>query len=398
MSRRSYLAQWGVVCLAAIVLGAPVVQGIVRVLPEARALEEVRAVRPPLTVRGALASELQQDFEPWLAQKLGFRSAMVRSVNDAMAVMWGDRSSRPAYIWMGPDGMLFHRGDIANAVGQPDVAVEAARAVARDLRTIQDSLGARGVAFLVVIAPSKARLYPHRLPVRAQRAVSETRRDDRAPHLGPLEEFGVHYLEGHALLAAWERALRLPMFTDGGAHWNHYAGARILEDVLKQVREKGHPEMPELHVSGATVDDVIWYADNDLGELLNRWTSRRWAGQQVHPLLTVRRREDTPVRVNLIGDSFATTLFTILYQEQIATAIDFQLYDQFMYRTRGQRLEKRRGTAASALEAASEADVVIVEVVEAHFTGAGYGWVQRILNELGVTPSSLPPDMKVYYQ
>lgn len=392
-SARAWMAL--VLGTAALLLLLPVAQRITPVLPEAAPLGTARADLPSFRAADWFAGRLQADFEPWLADQLGLRSAMIRTANEGLALILGDHASRPRRLVFGQDSVLYDRQTV-DAYSQPaPVAVDQLRAIARDLRLLQDSLRTRGIPFLVVIAPSKAEALPAHLPpgvAPRERGAAPGRRWFTTM----LREHGVHHLDTPTLLGSWSEETGIPMFTRGGSHWNHWAAARVVAEMLDSARAQALRPMPTLRVVGAVTNDSVWQADNDLGGSLRRWTSGRWAGPQFHPVIAPDHPAEYTLDLLIVGDSFADALVNVLSEHRLLRAGEYRFYRACRYplvpwNGRPYQTSCRPDPRQDLRATLSSRDLVVVEAVEPRLPEIGTGWLQRTLRALGVVPMSQYP-------
>jgi alginate O-acetyltransferase complex protein AlgJ len=121
--------------------------------------------------------------------------------------------------------------------------LEGAPAWAAKIRTIQDTVEARGQTFLYVITPSKVAMYPQILPPGLQCPSSQADRTGLVPAwLAVVQKAGVHVVNTIDTLNAARPDYPFPMFPQGGIHWNSVGsalGTLAVEQNLQAQREDG---------------------------------------------------------------------------------------------------------------------------------------------------------------
>ncbi|MGD9613528.1 MAG: hypothetical protein AB7V22_11590 [Kiritimatiellia bacterium] len=338
----------------------------------------------PAPVRSPAAwwnGALQREFDAWLGQRLGFRGALVRTANqihyalfDELATTGGDKvvPGRAGWFYEKVYVDAFRRGGAA-------AAFELRRRSA-ELKRLQDRLAQDGIAFHLVIAPSKAEIYPEFLPAAADAPGRARRRSVYEDMIGVLQADGVHVLDAHRLFADWKRAPGAPpLFPKGGTHWNHYGAVRVAALLLERLAERTGRDYPAVDVVGAVVDRKIRPPDNDLGELANLWQRRSLAGPQVHPQVEIRRGTCRP-DVLFIVDSFGAQLVEWLQRQRLVAR-----HDTYFYNSRHFAWPRKRDAADAAaprragLERLAGRDAVVVEAVEVLLPTVGHGFVEETL-------------------
>jgi hypothetical protein len=264
-----------ILLLAAIVfslcLALPLVQMTTGWPPDIPLAGAESPVPPPTLAMGAWWNgTMQSEFDTWLAQRIGLRGVLVRTANQIQFSLFRELAKRGGtQVVPGRDGFLFEKVyvDAYNAGGKrPEREL---RHVSASTRKLQDYLAADGVAFLLVIAPSKAEIYPEFLPDSADVAGRSARRSNYDNLIGFLRADGVNLVDAHALFREWKAEPGAPLlFGKGGTHWNQYGAARVVERICGDLRELTGKDLPSIRVTGAVTNRTVVGADNDLGELV----------------------------------------------------------------------------------------------------------------------------------
>ncbi len=371
-----------VVGLFVVLLWLPISQTAFHWLPEA-SLAGVEKTPPTPVFRPSAwwDGALQDRFDPWFNAKVGLRGWMVRTYNQVNYSVFGKFAASGTKVIQGREGVLFEKVYV-DAFRDPRKRTEKdLRDVCGGVRELQDRLKERGVAFLLVVAPSKAEILPEYLPAGidvAGRAGKRSARDDLA---ALLDEYGIHHLDMNETFKEWKAAGAPPLFAKGGTHWNHYAAARVVGMILDALREQGKRSMPVLKVTGAVTNSVVWGADNDLGDLLNLWTSPQFAGPQIHPVLEKAVSDPLP-DILFIGDSFVLTLTRVMDDEGLYRKRDTFYYFNRRYAYPGkveEPIDKAKFDLAAELEGR---DAVVIEINEYWLPRIGFGFVKAGLKAL----------------
>lgn len=324
--------------------------------------------------------ELQSGFDSWLSQRLGLRGLLVRTANQIQFTLFGELSvRRGTQVLMGRDGFLFERVYVdAYNKGGTRPAKEL-RHVSASTRVLQEYLAADGVTLLLVIAPSKAEIYPEFLPEGTDVAGRPERQSNYENLIRFLRRDGVHLVDAHELFLEWKREPGAPLlFGKGGTHWSQYGAARVVARITKKLRALSGRDYPALHVRGSVTNRTVVGADNDLAELLNLWSARSLAGPQVHPVLERQAGSLLP-DILFIGDSFVFTLTDIMDREELYRERDtYYYYKRRLAYPEGKDalLDKRQ---LDLLAEVRRRDVVLIEVSEYWLPRIGFGFVRDLL-------------------
>lgn len=339
------------------------------------------AAAPPA---GSLAAwwngTLQADFDAWIGRRIGLRGMLVRTAHQINYGLFGElpRGGGTPVV-RGRDGYLYEQAYVDAYRKKGKRSADELRAKSAGVRRLQDRLAADGIAFLLVIAPSKAEIYPEFLPPEADVAGRSQRRSNYDSLIGYLRRDGVNLVDAHALFREWKSEPGTPaLFTKGGTHWNQYGAARVVEAIAARLRELTGKDLPALRVVGAVTNRTIVDADNDLGELVNLWRGEALAGPQVHPVIEKQAGSDLP-DVLFVGDSFVFTLTNLMDRERL-----YRRRDTFYYFKR--RLAHPAAVDApldkSQLDLLQEVrgrDAVVIEVGEYWLPKIGFGFATELL-------------------
>ncbi len=324
---------------------------------------------------------LQERFEPWFNAKVGLRGWMVRTYNQIHNVLFRKFAGTGTKVVQGREGVLFEKVYVDAFHAPRQRRQKELRDVCEGVRALQDALAERGIAFLLVIAPSKAEILPEFLPEWVDVGGRPAKRSAREDMVPLLQEYGIQHMDVNALFRRWKSERAPSMFSKGGTHWNHYAAARVTGEILNALGRQTGRAMPVLEVTGVLTNDVVWATDNDLGQLLNLWSSQRFAGTQTHPVLRTSRSDPLP-DILFVGDSFVLTLTRILDEAGL-----YRKRDTFYYFNRrfGYPADVDEPLDRGRLDIPAELrgrDAVVIEINEYWLPRIGFGFVKAALKAL----------------
>lgn len=182
---------------------------------------------------GDSATQFFSEISSYVSDRIGFRDEMIGSysvLNDSLFNVM----THPLYEY-GEDGYVFFRFE--NTVLDQDYIT----AFADYVLEMQEYCEARGIEFLYVISPEKARVYEEYIPEYVSEIAFST--DLLIPL---LEERGVNYIDqGEALFEAKATGSQVFNVVYDAGHWNTegmYAGSQAVIDALQEL--------------GVNVDDI----------------------------------------------------------------------------------------------------------------------------------------------
>lgn len=341
---------------------------------------ETAAAPPAWSLAAWWNGTLQAEFDAWIGRRIGLRGMLVRTANQFNYSLFGElpRGGGTAVV-LGRAGYLYEQAYVDAYRKKGKRSADELRAKSVAVRRLQDRLAADGIAFLLVIAPSKAEIYPEFLPPEADVAGRSQRRSNYENLVGFLRRDGVNLVDAHAWFREWKNEPGMPpLFTKGGTHWNHYGAAKVVGLIAARLRELTGKDLPVLRVVGSVTNRTIVDSDNDLGELVNIWRGQALAGPQVHPVIEKQEGSYLP-DVLFVGDSFVFTLTNLMDREQL-----YRRRDTFYY-------FKRRFAHPAAVDVPLDKsqldllgevrgrDAVVIEVGEYWLPKIGFGFATDLL-------------------
>lgn len=400
-------------------LALPMLQQHVRIVPRVKLGGVEKPVeRPEFSLSAWFNGSFQPAFERRYNHRFSLRPLLIKSWNQIYYTLFAALPARKGGtgVVLGTDNYLYEDAYIRTYNRNDDRTEDDLRTISRRVRELQDYLAARGIAFLLVIAPSKVEIYPEFVPegrLRPGRAQRRTVRDRITPL---LREAGVNLLDVHEWFLEMKPSSPYPLFSKTGTHWNQYGAALVCSRIMRELERQTGRNFPDIVVDKITTDDRPEGSDGDLFGLLNLWsgfTIRRrvsFKGIEVHPDL---RPDSDPTAVSpnllFVGDSYCLTLTGIM--DRLAC---YRKRDTLYYFKRTFSYPQPAASAAlghpqdlvgvpldhDALDPATVLegrDGVVIEINEQWLPKIGFGFIDFVLNRSVAKPgvaedgeSSLP--------
>ena len=350
----------------------------------------VNAPSPHLSLKGWFSGEFQQAAETWFKQYFGFRSFWVRTYNQIHFSLFRQMPSKSSgtTVVLGENNWLYAqsylREHAGNSVKPP---LEELEQRVQDLRRLQEELERHGKAFLLIISPSKASIYPEYMP-RSYRVQSK----DRTYYLLTplLDKYGIRYLDAYQVLSKAKSTSPYRLFPQGGIHWNDYGAFLIFRESIEELNRQLTEPLPI-----PTFDRVDMApprgSDRDLIELLNVWTPQ--AINTPCPYLNFTTTPLPPEKqpgVLMVGDSFTWHLADFFSEQQICTGVEILFYYNSLirYPRKDNFPFDPKNTDWNQLLLAKKIVILELNQVQLH-REIGFGFVGDALRVLGGTQSSL---------
>ena len=278
----------------------------------------------PAPVPCSAATVFSAGYQSALAKDFDFhfagREALIRAIDEFDVRVF--RAAPPGLLIGGWPLSIIERPYAAEYCLQR-VDREKIRPLVDDLRKMQDFCVARGIAFALVITPSKASIYPENLPAAWQR------RYRRAPRaydqlIRLLREENVRFVDGHRLALGLKADSPVPVFPAGGVHWGDQAALATTNELLELLASQGAGVSP-LRDYTSRISDEAQGQDADMMGLINVMFPWRYPVMQITVAPTAPARAMHPNLV-WVGGSFVWKMLLMMGASSQFSELDFYNY------------------------------------------------------------------------
>jgi hypothetical protein len=366
---------------------------------------EKRMPKPDFSWAAWFDGDYAPRLEKWLTGNIGLRGFLVRLACQVNYSVFGKTGmSGGTEITLGRDHWLFETAYIKQAVRQPEMGLQKAVRFAEEAARLQSALHERGIAFLVVISPSKAEVMPEYLPPSVALA-PKTDVTGYARVTAEMKKRQVAFLDGRKLFLDLKAGGESNLFPSAGTHWSHYSAWLAWQASAALL----NGQVPDLDLQPQAIGSVVMHAplgaDDDLKQLLNLWSfepggPRPLPYPMVAPPPPVLRDR---YKALVTGDSFSLTLIDAMARSGQFLQIDLLYYFKRRitypapsFNPAPDRLIAEPGINMGAIDwtdpdwdhLLENQKVVILAVNEIHLKDAGWGFMESLLQKLS---SAAPP-------
>jgi len=387
----SRIIEIGGTALFILLIGLTCLQTFTHVLPEGSLYGvTVDQRRPSLTWRTWWRGEFQDKYEGWIARRIGFKAFWIRtenqinfSLNRRITTAENDAGTQ---VLLGKDNWLYEKSYVEAYLGKRRlVPMRKIKPVVWGLQQLEAKLAERGIAFLLVISPSKAVTYPEYLPERYVPAAHTPLGDTNYLRtIAALKAYGVTTVDSAALFRRIKPASDYPLFAKGGTHWNHYSAHKVIEEMVISLNPRmARAKMPLPVIQHVELDRPRG-ADADLGGLINIWNSHATEAPTPYPQFEVAAAKGTTLpAILIVGSSFVWTLIDQMNQADLYERIDFLYYYRRQVTYPGPTEAPFDPDQADWQSLLLEKDAVIMEINEAALPHFRTPFIKDALKQLG---------------
>lgn len=263
-------------------------------------------------------AEYPQAYDNWMNDNLPFRNQLI-AANSLLSISLFRESPSDSVI-VGKDGWYFYNsinrndGDsLADFQGTNLYSAEELEQIKSNMVSTQEKLAAKGIEFVLVIAPNKERIYADKMPDEYGPLAENSRVQQVYEYL--KNDIRVVYLEND-LVQAREMYPQYDFYCHLDTHWTNlgaYVGAKTLAKELRVEM----PEIEQLLIEETTQSGMDLSAIMNLTEYLNQDVNynvggyNRQAMEELESSDTIYRCRTTEAddrKLLLVRDSFGAAL------------------------------------------------------------------------------------------
>lgn len=314
--------------LILVLLLAPFVQqtkGIVFVEPLKGAVKTVE--RPDCTIDGWMSGQYQLQEDDFLKHNFGFRPLFVRVYNQLDYWLFGKIHTKN--IVEGKDGYLFEVDYINEYLGRNFLGKEFLDKKVAKLKSISDSLSARGISLVVVLAAGKASYFPEYFP---DNFPPESKTISNYDYFSQaFTSLGILNIDFNRWFISLKDTSTYPLYPKGETHWSSYGAYLVADSIITYIENLKGIKLPHYKLKHFEVSESPRDNDHDIGEAMNLLFPVSII-PMAYPELTIDSTGvDAPVKAMVVADSYYWMLYRIGLSEKIFNNGLFWYYNKNIY-------------------------------------------------------------------
>jgi len=282
--------------------------------------------------------------DSWIREHAGLRATLVKVNRQLRYSLFGKMTPAPLpnhSLVIGKGDMLHENLYLQEAINPPRMTPEKMEAFGERLALLQRLLKEQGMAFLVIAAPNKARLFPETLPAWARKHIRKDNHDYEN-FMEVLEKNQVAHLDTMELFARLQ-AEHPELMGTHSAHWSFYGAWVTWQNAIPLINSQ--QMLPTIPVP--ETDEIVWEPaidmDTELRGQLNLFTSRHTnAVPAAYPVASDLPPEmEPPVNALIVGDSYGFGLMDALSRSRVCNTVQYWFYMSSLYECPGGSFESR---------------------------------------------------------
>lgn len=332
---------------------------------------------PGLKVRQFKDHKLQKYIETLVEMNCKGRNHFIGINNQIYYSLFKRSFSLQSAIVIGKNKQLLSLGHIITYCQLHDAVIKSQEQLstrANQIKKLSDFFEKRGKTFIYVATPAKAEHMHEAIPDRFH-CQSTGLNVNLAAFEKLLAERKIPYVNGSSLTFDATKKYGIPMFPQGGIHWNWLAATITANAIIDAINQNGRLSLTPIRFEYTMEKPSATDSDMDfLGLLRLLKPDANFTVPKMNFINVFARNK--PTKMAIIGGSFNTYLIEVFLKNKTVAKIDFYFYlkTHKIYTSADKKLISKPVDLSSTtlLDPILSADVVILEE-NSEYTVSDYG-------------------------
>ena len=327
----------------------------------------------------------------WINENFGLRNDLVRFNNQIRFTVF--KKSCTSDFIIGKDSYLYQLGYVEQYTGILYQGKKVLEDSVKKIKQLQEELVKHNKHFLIVLAPSKARVYPEYLPDKDQQNKAEE--SNYSVYKRLFDENGIHYIDVNQWFLQKKDTSTFPLFPKLGVHWSRVEAIRVADSINKYLERLSNSTIPLVQITKLNKLDTLQLPDCDAIKLQNILVYPSYP-KMAYPEAQIINANKATYNLMVISDSF----WWDIYERQIPWYCyrnnEFWYYNKTAYSNNwlGSKQVEDLDVARHILQN----DFVVVVCAESNLNTLGFGFISHALTALSkkITPNE--QEIEAYIQ
>lgn len=343
--------------------------------------------KPDNLVKAFFTKNLQSWAEKYFDSHMGGRAFLTRTFNQMNFMLFHESNNEHCKVISSKKHGLYSNltvNDLNDTLIHKSELEKKYQIEAAKLSEIQNILASKGKYFEVVIASSKAYVYPSEL---GNRYISEgaTHVFERAASFGKaLKAAHVNVIDSGPELRQLAQHSNIIIEPTSGLHWSYYAGCLVAHEIVEKAMQQ-FAMMPALDCgTPITRKPVMNDVDVDGYLLLNIWSEPALITASTYPTISPNQSIKWQPKIVFIGDSFSDHIRSAFKKANVYSQIIMSDYFQTRKLTVNDKTDELKDKSldeirTQILNDIDESDIVVLEFVDYNIPRWSYGFSDYFL-------------------
>ncbi len=335
-----------------------------------------------LSIQSWFNNEYQSNTEQYLNEEFGFRSIFLRINNQVK--FWGFNKVNAEGVVVGKENYLYEKAYIDAYYGHFFMGDKALNDTITKLKLLQDTLKTLGKELLIVMAPSKARVYPEYIP---DYLVKEKTIWNNYDYLSvEFKKAGIQHIDFNVIFQKKKNASEYLLFPQLGVHWSRLEAVFAADTIINYLASVSKTDLPRIIISKTYMSDTLQAPDNDIIEGMNTLFYPRFR-KMLYPEVKFDMNNKIRKNIIVVADSYWWDIYSRDIPKTIFQNNEFWYYNKELFgnnylgKTDPKNIDIKRHLLFT--------DYVVVLCTETNLSRLGFGFIGNAISALRkpITPN-----------
>jgi len=281
--------------------------------------------KEPFTLQKWFDGTFSENAGECLNERFGARNLYVKLNNQVRFSLFNVTKVRDFVV--GKNNYFYQQGYINEYNGLNFSGEKAVNDSIALLKQLQDQLKSLGKNVLVVLAPSKARIYPEYLP--DHMVTGPTEHCHYVAYVNALKKQGIDFIDFNNWYLRKKKNAKYLIFPQFGVHWSRLEAVYAMDTIIKRFSFITKQPFPEIKINKLVELDTLQQPDDDAIRSMNLFFLPRFK-KMAYPEYEVIHKERANQNLLVISDSFWWDIYGNRIPEKTFKNNEFWYYNKEM--------------------------------------------------------------------
>ena len=334
--------------------------------------------QPAFNIQNWFNGIFQSNEEKFINNNFGFRSSFVRLHNQLDYWLFSKVNANNVII--GQDGYLYELSYINEYLGRKFVGKKSINKSISDLKILSDSLAARDIDIVVLLAAGKASFFPEYFPDSLATISKTISNYDYFSYA--LDSANILNIDFNRWFVNMKDTSQYALFTKGGIHWSKYGEYLVADSIIKYVENLKGVKLPKLKLEKIETSFLPRNRDNDIGEGMNLIFPHSTYKMAYPKIKFDKSNINNHTKAMFVADSYYWELFNEGLSRDVFNNGQFWYYNKKIYSAQTGWYGKLINEIDIRAEVEKN-DVVFILQTEATLDRFGFGFIEKQIEIYG---------------
>lgn len=325
--------------------------------------------RPEFSFNAYFSEDFQPAYNSYWNSAFGLRGFFVRLHNQILFTFFNQ--SNVTGVEVGKNNYLYETAYINAFYGYDYIGKPAISGKVRQLKSVSDSLSARGCQVLVVFTAGKASYYPEYI---SDYHVPSGNPTNHETYIKYMKEYNVNFIDFNSWFISQKLTSPYVLYPKTGIHWSYYGMTLMADSLIRYIENKLDKDLPDMIIDTIEVKNGFEDTDADIEVAQNLFFDIS-KPKMAYPRFHFVTENKFKLRVMVISDSFYWSFYNAGITKNTFSNDRFIYYYNEVYPENFERTTMR--SDIDVQEELNNTDLVIIMTNEPNLNHLGWGFIEE---------------------